>query len=71
MPKEGQVQEQVTKNPNDKDPFTTKFKGNIASSGDRDRKEVDKEKLTKSVRESYILDALDKAIDKLARSKNP
>lgn len=53
-----EVQEQVTKDPHDKDPFTTKFKGTIAGFG-KDRKEDDK-KLKKAVSESI---AMEKAID--------
>jgi hypothetical protein len=48
-----QAQEQVTKNPHDKDPFTTKFKGTVT--GGKDRREDDRKKLEKAVRESSAL----------------
>ena len=61
-----QTQEQITKDPNDKDPFHTKFKRTVTGSGGEDRKDDDKKKLKKAIHES---DALDKAIDEWTRSR--
>jgi hypothetical protein len=66
MSKKTQAQEQITSDPGDKDPFSTKFKRNITGSGGEDRKEDDKKKLKKAVHESV---ALDNAIDEWMRSR--
>ena len=64
------VQEQITKDPNDKDPFATKFKRTITGSGGEDRKKDDQKKLKKAVQESTAMEnAIDGYLRKYGKKK--